>query len=115
MTHHRFCSNIDHQYCHEAAVIASRPSVNKHITLMCGEVPSSTGYIKPTGWDPNVFVELNESQLLSKINAMKEYEGEIRKDPHPRSPEVLKAIAKFRGSESGFYYAESFMLHTSFS
>ena len=24
-THHRFCTNIDHRYCHEAAVLATRP------------------------------------------------------------------------------------------
>ena len=113
-THHRFCSNIDHQYCHEAAVIASRPSTDNHITLICGEVPSSTGYLKPTGWDPNVFIELSEGQIISKIKAMEKYEGEARQDPHPRSKEVLRALAKVRGSESGFSFAESFMLHTTF-
>jgi hypothetical protein len=36
---------------------------------------------------------------------------EERPDPHPCSREVLKTLAKVRGSESGFYYAESFMIH----
>ena len=27
LTHHRYCTNIDHQYCHEAAVIATRQMI----------------------------------------------------------------------------------------
>ncbi|MFH1421626.1 MAG: hypothetical protein ABIH42_02790 [Planctomycetota bacterium] len=45
---------------------------------------------------------------------METYKGESRPDPHPRSREVLKALAKVRGSESGFYYAESFMIQKIF-
>ena len=48
--HHRFCTNIDHQYCHEAAVVATRPGVDSHIPIFCGEIPSSTGYLKPAQW-----------------------------------------------------------------
>lgn len=43
ITHHRYCTNIDHQYCHEAAVVATRPDLNCHIPVLCGEVPSSRG------------------------------------------------------------------------
>ena len=114
-THHRFCTNIDHQYCHEAAVIATRPCVDSHIPMFCGEVPSSTGYLKPTHWEPNWFVELTEAQVDAKIEAMQSYKGEARPDPHPRSPEVLKALAKVRGSESGFYFAEAFMCNKFFA
>ena len=113
-THHRFCTNIDHQYCHEAAIVACRPSVSKHIDVICGEVPSSTGYLKPTSWEPNLFVEISNEDLDSKINSMLAYKGESRPDPHPRSPEVLRALAKVRGSESGFYFAEAFMTNKIF-
>ncbi len=108
-THHRFCTNIDHQYCHEAAVVATRPGVENHIPIFCGEVPSSTGYLKPTQWEPNLFVEVSEEDVETKITSMEAYETEARPDPHPRSPEVLRALAKVRGSESGFFYAEAFM------
>ena len=111
LTHHRFCTNIDHRYCHEAAVIATRPSYgSNNRTILCGEVPSSTGYLRPAQWEPNCYIEVSESNLELKIKAMQTFENEARKDPHPRSPEVLKALAKVRGSESGFYYAESFMI-----
>ena len=113
-THHRFCTNVDHQYCHEAAVVATRPGINEHITVIAGEVPSSTGYLKPAQWEPNLFVEITKEDLDKKIAAMQSYKGEARPDPHPRSPEVLEAYAKVRGSDGGFYWAESFMIQKTF-
>lgn len=109
LTHHRYCTNIDHQYCHNAAVVATRPGVNSHVTVLCGEVPSSTGYLKPVNWEPNCYIEVSENDVEAKIKSMETYSGEARPDPHPRSREVLKALAKVRGSESGFFFAEAFM------
>lgn len=114
-THHRFCTNIDHRYCHEAAVVATRPKPNSRIPILCGEVPSSTGYLKPAQWEPNYFVSVSEDDVNNKIAAMQTYSGESQPDPHPRSPEVLKALAKIRGSESGNFFAESFMIQKMFS
>lgn len=114
LTHHRFCTNRDHQYCHEAAVIAARPSEDQHIALWCGEVPSSTGYLRPAQWEPNLYVEVTEEDIERKIKAMQTYRGEAQADPHPRSPEVLKALAKVRGSEGGFMWAEAFMIQKTF-
>lgn len=115
LTHHRFCTNIDHQYCHDAVVVATRPGLNDHVTVLCGEVPSSTGYLKPVQWEPNLYIEVSEHDLESKIKAMETYKGEARPDPHPRSREVLSALAKVRGSEAGFYFAESFMISKIFA
>ena len=113
-THHRYCTNIDHRYCHEAAVVATRPGIDSHVPIYCGEVPSSTGYLKPVQWEPNFFVSLLEGDVEGKISAMQAYKGEARPDPHPRSPEVLRALAKVRGSEGGFFFAEAFMIQKLF-
>ncbi|MBD1141573.1 PIG-L family deacetylase [Pelagibacterales bacterium SAG-MED32] len=110
LTHHRYCTNIDHRYCHEAAIVATRAKHNQHIALMAAEVPSSTGYLKPTNWEPNFFYSISETDLEAKINAMETFTSEVQKDPGPRSPEVLRALAKVRGSQSGFYFAESFII-----
>jgi LmbE family N-acetylglucosaminyl deacetylase len=110
ITHHRFCTNIDHQYCHNAAIVATRPGGGCHIPVLCGEIPSSTGYLRPVQWEPNLYVSLSEQQVERKVHAMLTYKGEARPYPHPRSPEVLKALAQVRGSESGYYYAEAFMI-----
>ncbi len=114
ITHHRYCTNIDHQYCHEACVVATRASINSHIPVICGEVPIDTGYLKPTKWDPNYYVNISEDDVKAKIRAMQSFKGESRLDPHPRSPEVLKSLAKVRGSESGYFFAESFMIQKIF-
>lgn len=114
LTHHRYCTNIDHQYCHDAVVVATRPGLNDHVTVLCGEVPSSTGYLRPVQWEPNLYIEVTENEVELKIKAMETYKGEARPDPHPRSREVLKALSKVRGSESGFYFAESFMIQKTF-
>lgn len=110
LTHHRYCTNIDHQYCHEAAIVATRPGVNSHIPVLCGEVPSSTGYLRPTHWEPNCYIDVSEGDLEKKIHAMETFETEARQDPHPRSKEVLRSLAKVRGSEAGFLFSESFMI-----
>lgn len=115
ITHHWRCTNIDHQYCHQAAVIASRPDVTQHIPVICAEIPSSTGYLKPAFWEPDFYVEITEEDLKNKIEAMETYKGESRPDPHPRSREVLAALAKVRGSESGFFFAEAFMIQKIFA
>lgn len=115
LTHHRFCTNIDHQYCHEAVVVATRPSVNSHIDVFCGEVPSSTGYLKPVQWEPNLYIEVTEEDIEAKVTAMETYKGEARPYPHPRSREVLKALAMVRGSEAGFNFAEAFMIQKIFA
>jgi LmbE family N-acetylglucosaminyl deacetylase len=113
-THHRYCTNIDHQYCHEAAVVAARPDLESHISIICGEVPSSTGYLRPVQWEPNLYIEVSERSVEAKIKAMETYKGEARLDPHPRSGEVLRALAKVRGSEAGFLFAEAFMIQRIF-
>jgi N-acetylglucosamine malate deacetylase 1 len=38
------------------------------------------------------------------------YESEVGSFPFPRSEESIKAIAKVRGSQSGYLFAESFEL-----
>ena len=58
--------------------------------------------------------DITEEQVNCKVKAIEAYKSEARPDPHPRSKEVLKALAKVRGSESGFYLAEAFMLQRSF-
>jgi LmbE family N-acetylglucosaminyl deacetylase len=110
LTHHRYCTNLDHRYCHEAVVVATRPALDSHVTVLCAEVPSSTGYLRPAQWEPNFHVEISPENLDAKARAMALYRSEVRPDPHPRSEEVIRALAKVRGSEAGFHFAEAFMV-----
>jgi len=115
LTHHFRCTNVDHQRCHEAAVVATRPSVTQRVTLLAFEVPSSTGYLRPTAFEPTLYVGLEERHVAAKLAALQAYESEVRPDPHPRSPEVLRALAKVRGSEAGYPWAEAFQVVRTFA
>ena len=94
--------------------MATRPNVNSHIDVICGEIPSSTGYLKPTNWEPNFYVDVSKEHINAKISSMETFKNEARPYPHPRSPEVLRALSQVRGSESGFFYAEAFMINKFF-
>lgn len=45
-----------------------------------------------------------------KINAMAEYLSEVTPMPGPRSLEAVRALAVFRGSQSGFAHGEAFQI-----
>jgi len=61
-----------------------------------------------------LYIDISKDNLESKIIAMETFKSEARPDPHPRSREVLSELTKVRGSESGFYFAESFMISKTF-
>ena len=58
---------------------------------------------------PNVFVDISK-YIDTKVEIMKVYESEIGKHPFPRSKKNIRALATFRGSQSGFEAAEAFEL-----
>ena len=58
---------------------------------------------------PNTFIDVSK-YLKKKIQIMKVYKNEIKKQPFPRSEKNIKALAVYRGSTSGFKFAESFVL-----
>jgi LmbE family N-acetylglucosaminyl deacetylase len=110
ITHCHNCTNQDHRVLHQAVCISTRPLKN-HIQLLSCEIPSSTGYLRPTGFEPNFYVELSPEDILKKMKAVDDYVTEARKC---RSPEVISALARVRGAESGYDYAEGFMIQRSY-
>lgn len=112
-THHPGDLNVDHGITFRAVMTATRPTSGNSVEeLYVFEVPSSTEWsfqrIEPA-FRPNVFINITETLEL-KIQAMAQYEAEARPFPHPRSPEVLRAIALRWGSVAGCGYAEPFEL-----
>ena len=112
-THHAGDLNIDHAITHRAVLTATRPVENCPVKeLYTFELPSSTEWafsqFKPA-FQPNVFVDISAT-LETKIQAMQIYESEIRHFPHPRSSQVLRAIAERWGSGVGLPAAEAFQL-----
>lgn len=45
---------------------------------------------------------------MRKLSALDVYDKVIRTAPHPRSYENIEALVRYRGSQSGFEYAEAF-------
>jgi len=110
-TQHGGDLNVDHEITFRAVMTAVRPmSGNKIRALYAYEVASSTEWafqrFSPV-FRPSLFVNIS-GFFDQKIAAMEAYESESRPAPHPRSPEVLRAIAAVRGSAAGMAAAEAF-------
>lgn len=111
-THHHGDLNIDHRRTCEAVLTACRPVGEYSVKRIYGfETPSSTewSYTYAEPFRPNVYFDVSET-IESKIEGMSKYRSEGAKAPHPRSPEALKALAAYRGSNVGCAYAEAFVL-----
>jgi LmbE family N-acetylglucosaminyl deacetylase len=110
-THHYGDLNIDHQITFKAVMTAFRPTKDESVKeIYSFEIPSSTECNVPsslTHFMPDYFVNINKS-LEIKINALKEYETELRDFPHPRSLKAVEINAKYRGIMLGFKAAEAF-------
>ena len=103
----------EHRLIFEAALVATRPKPGSSVKkILCYETLSETEWgrnlIKKM-FIPNVYIDISNT-LKEKLKAMKAYKSELKEYPHPRSLEIIKALAKKRGSEAGLKFAEAFML-----
>ena len=113
-THHGGDLNIDHQRTFEAVITCTRPMEHEFVSsIITFETPSGTEWrasTDPKHFIPNLFIEISEDNLNSKIKAMESYSFEKRTYPHPRSPESLRILAQQRGMSVGKFFAEAFCL-----
>lgn len=112
-TQHGGDLNVDHRIVFQATLTAARPKAGSCVeAIFAYEVPSSTEWafhkFEPA-FRPNVFKDIGKT-LEVKLRAMEIYDSETRKPPHPRSREVLSAIARRWGSVAGLDAAEAFEL-----
>ncbi len=112
-THHGGDINKDHRILFDATLVATRPlpgssvkSVYTYETISSTEWGFTDYYPK---FSPNTFYDISETLTL-KINAFMQYESEIKKYPHPRSPEGIEVRAKDWGTRIGLKAAEPFQL-----
>ena len=114
-THHPQDLNDDHRHtslaCQAAArLFQRRKNVSPLKGLYLMEVLSSTDWSFPGNvqFQADTFFEIGEEFLVKKIQALKAYKGVMRDFPHPRSAEILRGLAAYRGGQSGMNYAEAF-------
>lgn len=116
-THYWGDLNDDHKTVFHATMAAVRLPERMNVKklprdlikeVICYEVPSSTEWSSES-FQPNLFIDIKDT-FDEKIKAIQKYDGIIRKHPHPRSLKNLKALANFRGTQSGLDLAEGFMI-----
>jgi LmbE family N-acetylglucosaminyl deacetylase len=105
--------HTDHRIVFEACMSSIKWFRQKTIKkVMSYETLSETNFsnnIENNTFNPNTYYDIS-NYIDSKIKAMNIYRTEIDKHPFPRSEDSIRSLAKIRGSESGYEYAEAFML-----
>jgi N-acetylglucosamine malate deacetylase 1 len=115
VTHHPGDINNDHLQVSRACAAAARYYQRKGekqllSSLLYMEIPSATDWALPAQglpFQPDRFVEIGDF-IETKLAALGCYRNVMRPYPHPRSPEVLRALAALRGGQSGLNNAEAF-------
>lgn len=115
VTHHPADLNDDHLQVSRATLAAARLyqrkiGVEPLESLHFMEVLSSTDWAFPGDrlmFQPDTYADISVT-IRAKIQALAAYRGVMRPAPHPRSEEVLRGHAAYRGSQAGMEYAEAF-------
>jgi len=109
--------HIDHRTIFDACMVACRPVGRNHpLHVLAYETLSETYWNAPNiepNFQPNLFIDITQS-VDRKIEAMNAYASQISENPS-RSPDALRALAKFRGSQNNCDFAEAFQLIRSIS
>tara|TARA_Y100000816_G_scaffold173675_2_gene124909 strand:- start:1584 stop:2285 length:702 start_codon:yes stop_codon:yes gene_type:complete len=109
-THNPSEVNIDHRLTYEAVEVATRPKFKSTVKeIYSFEIVCSGGWKFYKNFSPTTFVDISK-HFSSKLKSWKHYKNERQKFPFPRSREGLEALAKYRGMQSYFKYAEAFKL-----
>lgn len=103
----------DHRVAFEAGIACTKwfryPFIKRILTY---ETPSETNFgMDPRylQFQPNKYEDIEE-YLQKKLSLLTIYKSEMDAFPFPRSLEGIEALARVRGTESGFLAAEGFCL-----
>jgi LmbE family N-acetylglucosaminyl deacetylase len=103
--------NIDHRIAYKASLAALRPvRAIQPKAILAFEVLSSTEWNPLQPFAPTMFFDIGGAGLDKKIEALAAYGDEMRPVPHPRSQQVIRGLAAFRGSQVGVEFGEAFIL-----
>lgn len=104
-------SHQDHRYCWEVGIATCRPSPSKHQPCMIAayEYPS-------TSWGDGAEANAGRGGIYmdvsaywdTKVASLMKYETQMRAKGHLFSIDGCEALARLRGLEAGFQYAELF-------
>jgi len=102
--------HTDHRAIFESCMVATRPvGKGRQIEMVATyETLSETHWNAPyveMNFNPNLVVDIGD-YIETKVSALDCFKSQISKNG-PRSTEAVRALAKFRGSQSGFEYGEA--------
>lgn len=102
--------HIDHRQVFDATMVAARPvGAGSNIRLLAAyETLSETHWNAPyieCNFIPNWVVDITNTIEIKK-QALACFQSQVSPFPGPRSIEAIEALAKFRGTQSGFAYGE---------
>ena len=102
--------HVDHRLVFDSVMVATRPvQKGKNIEILAAyETLSETHWNAPhiePNFTPNWVINITD-YIEIKLKALKCYKSQISDFPGPRSIEAVKALAKFRGTQSGFGFGE---------
>lgn len=107
-THFRGDLNVDHTVLHDAVLTACRPLPGCPVrSIYAFETTSSTEWSALNTFDAVRYVDISRV-IDRKMQALEAYEVEMRKFPHARSLEAVRALATVRGAHVGCEAAEAF-------
>lgn len=110
-THHRGDLNIDHQITYRAVLTATRPMEGQPVKeIYAFETVSSTewNFSYRGAVCAKCICKSDGRTVWKKLAAMEKYETELCEYPHPRSLEMLKAVAARWGGVAGGRLVEAF-------
>jgi LmbE family N-acetylglucosaminyl deacetylase len=104
----------DHRQTFESSMVALRPVKGRHQAsqILCYETPSEThcsGRVLSCCFEPQLWIDISE-HLDTKLEAMRQYQSQLRDAPDARSLQGVEALARFRGSVLALNAAECFMV-----
>jgi len=111
LTHSENDCNNDHRIVFRSVMMSTRPNSKFTVpTIMSFEILSSSEWNYPKYFEPNKFEKMERKNIIEKYNALKFFKTEVQKRPLPRNKEGLFTLAKYRGLQSGFEFAEAYKI-----
>lgn len=111
ITHSADDLNKDHVIVNHCVKVATRPGAFDCVErVLAFEVLSSSEWNFGKPFNPNYFEIVGTPDLQAKLEAFKLYESEVRDSPHARSLQSVENLAKLRGSQVNYRYAEAFQI-----
>lgn len=106
--------HVDHRLIFESVMVAARPvGPGRSIELLAAyETLSETHWNAPhiePNFTHNWTVDITD-YMEQKLAALACYQSQVSEFPGARSIEAVEGLAKFRGTQAGFAYGESFQI-----